>query len=440
MSSLRNAAGIAIKKINKAKVMTLNSSGTKDELLRLMGEATFVLSIALAFSEKQKGAVLGALIEAENALSDYVETIEKTGATLNYGNHVLGLLRAAIAAEFFGEKLARKALPALVQGGEALKNFIDQAAKMSSQTISDLDAAGDRIQELSNRLKVMSGNAIGAYFNLARLAGIASTKDWAKRIFFAGPQGAIQEIAAMLGEASVEDDALRRGENRPQSKGSSRALSIREDADKLNEALRKLSDADAKRFMQRLSDSQKLVALEHQRESLIEIITRKEDASVANINRKREAVEKLADTEKKIEDIEERSVKRGLILTDAIIRRNNAREALARSRADEGHFGSAAEALGIAEPTGGFTPTQRANLRGAALIEELKAQQRYLVLDNREALARKRGDQIRALASQSRYLTEAARDPEKALREAAEGTQEVLNKFDREGIPVRSGD
>lgn len=103
MSSLRNAADIAIKKINKAKVMTLNSSGTKDELLRLMGEATFVLSIALAFSEKQKGAVLGTLIEAENALSDYVETIEKTGATLNYGHHVLGLLRAAIAAEK-GEK------------------------------------------------------------------------------------------------------------------------------------------------------------------------------------------------------------------------------------------------------------------------------------------------------------------------------------------------
>jgi hypothetical protein len=40
--------------------------------------------------------LLHALIEAENALADYVPTIEKTGASLNYGHSVIRLARAAI--------------------------------------------------------------------------------------------------------------------------------------------------------------------------------------------------------------------------------------------------------------------------------------------------------------------------------------------------------
>jgi hypothetical protein len=41
--------------------------------------------------------LLEALEEAENALADYVQTIEKTGASLNYGRAVLLRARAAIA-------------------------------------------------------------------------------------------------------------------------------------------------------------------------------------------------------------------------------------------------------------------------------------------------------------------------------------------------------
>ena len=41
--------------------------------------------------------LLAALIEAENALADYVPTIEKTGASLNYGHKVLEMSRAALA-------------------------------------------------------------------------------------------------------------------------------------------------------------------------------------------------------------------------------------------------------------------------------------------------------------------------------------------------------
>ncbi len=37
-----------------------------------------------------------ALREAENVLTDYIETIEKTGASLNYGRSVLRQIRAAI--------------------------------------------------------------------------------------------------------------------------------------------------------------------------------------------------------------------------------------------------------------------------------------------------------------------------------------------------------
>lgn len=43
--------------------------------------------------------LLRALREAENALADYIPTIEKnTGASLNYGHSVLTMVRAAIRA------------------------------------------------------------------------------------------------------------------------------------------------------------------------------------------------------------------------------------------------------------------------------------------------------------------------------------------------------
>lgn len=41
--------------------------------------------------------LLEALEEAENALADYILTIERTGASLNYGHSVLKKARAAIA-------------------------------------------------------------------------------------------------------------------------------------------------------------------------------------------------------------------------------------------------------------------------------------------------------------------------------------------------------
>ena len=41
--------------------------------------------------------LLEALKEAENALADYIPTIERTGASLNYGHSVLKKARAAIA-------------------------------------------------------------------------------------------------------------------------------------------------------------------------------------------------------------------------------------------------------------------------------------------------------------------------------------------------------
>lgn len=40
--------------------------------------------------------LLEALREAENALADYIPTIEKSGASLNYGHKVLRQCRAAI--------------------------------------------------------------------------------------------------------------------------------------------------------------------------------------------------------------------------------------------------------------------------------------------------------------------------------------------------------
>lgn len=46
---------------------------------------------------KVNAELLAALKHAENALADYVPTIEKTGAALNYGHHVIKMARAAIA-------------------------------------------------------------------------------------------------------------------------------------------------------------------------------------------------------------------------------------------------------------------------------------------------------------------------------------------------------
>lgn len=46
--------------------------------------------------------LLGALIEAENALADYVPSLEKHGASLNYGHAVIRQARAAIAKTLEG--------------------------------------------------------------------------------------------------------------------------------------------------------------------------------------------------------------------------------------------------------------------------------------------------------------------------------------------------
>ena len=47
--------------------------------------------------QEQRDELLEALKHAENALADYVPTIEKTGAALNYGHHVIKMAKAAIA-------------------------------------------------------------------------------------------------------------------------------------------------------------------------------------------------------------------------------------------------------------------------------------------------------------------------------------------------------
>lgn len=45
----------------------------------------------------EKRELIEALREAENALADYIPTIERTGASLNYGRKVLQQVRSAIA-------------------------------------------------------------------------------------------------------------------------------------------------------------------------------------------------------------------------------------------------------------------------------------------------------------------------------------------------------
>ena len=60
-----------------------------------------IVNLAAAGSEVERlrvinAELLAALVHAENALSDYVPTIEKTGASLN-GHKVIRAARAAIA-------------------------------------------------------------------------------------------------------------------------------------------------------------------------------------------------------------------------------------------------------------------------------------------------------------------------------------------------------
>ena len=42
--------------------------------------------------------MLSALVEADNALSDYIDQLEKRGGSMNYGHAVLRRVRAALAA------------------------------------------------------------------------------------------------------------------------------------------------------------------------------------------------------------------------------------------------------------------------------------------------------------------------------------------------------
>jgi hypothetical protein len=62
----------------------------------MAGDGWGAVSYVIDLLDERK-ALLAALKEAENALADYIPTIEKTGASLNYGHRVLRQCRAAIA-------------------------------------------------------------------------------------------------------------------------------------------------------------------------------------------------------------------------------------------------------------------------------------------------------------------------------------------------------
>ncbi len=71
--------------------------GIDTELFRVCGGSSDAEELTNARLIAAAPDMLDALAEAENALLDYVETIEKTGASLNYGRAVLTKIRAAIA-------------------------------------------------------------------------------------------------------------------------------------------------------------------------------------------------------------------------------------------------------------------------------------------------------------------------------------------------------
>lgn len=64
--------------------------------LRVILESAERAAEEVGYLLAQRDELLAALREAENALADYIPTIEKTGAALNYGHAVLRQARAAI--------------------------------------------------------------------------------------------------------------------------------------------------------------------------------------------------------------------------------------------------------------------------------------------------------------------------------------------------------
>lgn len=73
--------------------MIMCASGGRFVLLK---EAQAVFEAAIAESNDRHTEMLAALLHAENALADYIPTMEQHGSTLNYGHSVLRAVRAAI--------------------------------------------------------------------------------------------------------------------------------------------------------------------------------------------------------------------------------------------------------------------------------------------------------------------------------------------------------
>lgn len=114
--------------------------------------------------------------------------------------------RAAIAADFFGDKAGPKLVEALAKGRKGIEEFINAADKMSPDDIKALDDYSDSIEELQRRAKVQGGTILGFFAKLGEATnGLGSIRGIAKT--FLGPSVLdVIDAAKVAGELSVKGD------------------------------------------------------------------------------------------------------------------------------------------------------------------------------------------------------------------------------------------
>lgn len=79
--------------------------------------------------------------------------------------------RVNVAIELFGAKLAGKILPLLNGGAEEMKAFFEGATVASNETVAQLDAAGDRLTDLKNKVTVFAADIFGFVDKVMRTIG-----------------------------------------------------------------------------------------------------------------------------------------------------------------------------------------------------------------------------------------------------------------------------
>jgi hypothetical protein len=251
----------------------------------------------------------GKLKDTETLLGDVADLVQHTAD---------GSIRAAIAADFFGEKLGSKLLPALMQGRAGLESNKNSWQVISKEDLELLERAG----------KVLS--TVGKASEIAAVKlGMLISKNPASLV------GILAWMVKKFDNPVVEADL-----------STSQAYHAQEEAKKA--AQERLNDILEKQSISEKTGQDKLDALEQRRngikDSLGAVYVDKGSQSVEFLNARAESVPKLADIDKEINSEKDKMLRDKLA---AIDNEGKARKALYHDQ--DGGLAAEISSLKVAE-------------------------------------------------------------------------------------------